>query len=173
MSSERKGIRRVSGGWLFLLLTLALYIALLPFHPAFVQASLARFLKLGTDLLPILGLVFLFLWLFNLLGNLQQKAARLTSRDSGLRGWLLAVGLGVLSHGPIYPWYPLLRELMRKGARPALVAAFLYARSIKLPWLPVMAHYFGTEYMVVLTSLMLLLSPLHGWLVERLPGVES
>jgi len=101
-------------------------------------------------------------------GRLQEKAARLTGRDSGTRGWLLAMGMGVLSHGPIYPWYPLLRELMQKGTRPALVATFLYARSIKLPWLPVMAHYFGLGYTIVLTLLMLLFSPINGWLVEKL-----
>lgn len=168
MSSEKRGARVLPGGWLFLLGVVLLYLVLAPLHPGFVQASYQRFLHMGRELAPVLGLVFLFLWLFNLLGNLQEKAARLTGRDSGTRGWLLAMVMGVLSHGPIYPWYPLLRELMQKGARPALVATFLYARSIKLPWLPVMAHYFGLGYMLVLTLLMLAFSPVHGWLVERL-----
>ncbi len=48
-----------------------------------------------------------------------------------------------------------------------LLATFLYARSIKLPWLPVMAHYFGVRYMVILTLAMLLFSPLQGRLTER------
>ncbi len=168
MPSEKPRSRKLPGGWLFLLGVVALYLVLIPFHTEFIQNSFQRFLHMGRDLLPVLGLVFFFLWLFNLLGNLQEKAARLTDRDSGLRGWLLAMTMGVLSHGPIYPWYPLLHGLMHKGTRPALIATFLYARSIKLPWLPVMAHYFGPSYMVILTLLMLLFSPLHGWLVERL-----
>ncbi len=168
MSSEKGEKRKAGGGWLFLAAVIVLYGLLYPFIPLFIESSLHHFLEMGRSLLPVLGLVFLFLWLFNLLGKLQEKAARLTGGDSGTRGWLLAMGMGVLSHGPIYPWYPLLRELMQKGTRPALVATFLYARSIKLPWLPVMAHYFGLGYTIVLTLLMLLFSPINGWLVEKL-----
>ncbi|BAO44907.1 conserved hypothetical protein [Thiolapillus brandeum] len=132
-----------------------------------MHSSFSRFLHMGKELLPVLGLVFFFLWLFNLMGSLQGKAAQLTGNNSGAKGWLLAMAMGVLSHGPIYPWYPLLHELQKKGTRPALLATFLYARSIKLPWLPVMAHYFGLSYMLTLTLLILLFSPLHGWLVEN------
>lgn len=171
MSSEHRKKRR--GGWWFPAGVVLLYLALLPFQPEYVEASFRRFLQMGRELLPALGLVFFFLWLFNLFEGLQKEAARHTGEGSGLRGWLLAIVAGVLSHGPIYPWYPLLRELKRKGTRPALLAAFLYARSIKLPWLPVMAHYFGLGYMLVLTGLMLIFSPLNGWLVERLPGVAD
>ncbi|WP_457668199.1 hypothetical protein [Thiolapillus sp.] len=170
MSSNKERSRKLPGGWLFLMAVVLLYVVLLPFQAEYVQNSFQRFLHMGRDLLPVLGLVFFFLWLFNLLGSLQEKAASLTGRDSGTRGWLLSMAMGVLSHGPIYPWYPLLRELRQKGTRPALVATFLYARSIKLPWLPVMAHYFGLSYMLILTLLILLLSPLHGWLVEKLHG---
>jgi uncharacterized membrane protein YraQ (UPF0718 family) len=171
MSSERR--QRQRAGWWFLAGVVLLYLALLPFQPEYVHTSFRRFLRMGRQLLPALGLVFLFLWLFNLFEELQQAAAQHTGKRSGLRGWLLAIAAGVLSHGPIWPWYPLLRELKQKGTRPALLAAFLYARSIKLPWLPVMAHYFGLGYMLVLTLLMLAFSPLNGWLVERLPGMAD
>jgi len=168
MSSEKGKKRRTSGGWLFLAAVIAFYGLLYPFNRQFVGASLHHFLEMGRNLLPALAMVFLFLWLFNLFGRIQEKAAALTDARSGKKGWLLAMLAGTLSHGPIYPWYPLLRELLQKGTRPALVATFLYARSIKLPWLPVMAHYFGMGYMVVLTLLMLLFSPVNGWLVEKL-----
>ncbi len=166
MPSER-GHRSDGGSWWFLGAVALLYLLLAWLQPGLARKSFFHFLRLGRSLLPALGLVFLFLWLFNLFGNLQEKTARLTGRESGWRGWLLAMAAGVLSHGPIYPWYPLLGKLMRRGSRPALVATFLYARSIKLPWLPVMAHYFGFSYMVILTLAMLLLSPLQGWLTER------
>jgi hypothetical protein len=60
--------------------------------------------------------------------------------------------------------------MQEHGMRPALVAAFLYARAIKLPWLPLMAFYFGSAYMVILTFWILVFSVLHGWLIERLVG---
>jgi uncharacterized membrane protein YraQ (UPF0718 family) len=83
----------------------------------------------------------------------------------------VAIGGGILSHGPVYAWYPLLQGLARHGMRPALIAAFLYARSIKLPWLPLMAHYFGLGYMLALSGWIVLFSVVNGWLVERLVGV--
>ena len=170
--SRRPSNARSGKAWLFVLGVAALYLVVAVVDPGYARSSLHHFVEMGADLLPALILVFLFLWLFNLTTGVQKTAARLTGRDSGIRGWLLAIAAGVLSHGPIYPWYPLLRELRAKGARPALIASFLYARSIKLPWLPVMAHYFGLRYMATLTLLILLLSPLNGWLVERLMGQD-
>ena len=50
---------------------------------------------------------------------------------------------GVVSLGPMYLWYHMLGELKEKGVRTPLLAAFLYSRAVKIPMLPVMAHYFG------------------------------
>jgi hypothetical protein len=89
-------------------------------------------------------------------------------RDSGLRGWSLAIVGGILSVGPIYAWYALLRDLRTKGMRTALIAVFLYNRGIKLPLLPLMIHYFGLAYTLVLAIYMTLFSLLNGILVEKI-----
>ncbi len=57
--------------------------------------------------------------------------------------------------------------------RPALLATFLYARSIKLPWLPLMIHYFGLSYTVVFSFYIMLFSPLNGYLTEFLLADKS
>lgn len=62
---------------------------------------------------------------------------------ASMRSWALAISAGVLSLGPVYPRYALLGELHTRGMHSALIAALLHARAIKLPWLPLMAHYFG------------------------------
>jgi len=160
------------GGWWFLLGVILLYLLIALFDAGYATASLRHFLKMGYALLPALILVFLFLWLMNLGQGMNQRLARAADRDSGLRGWVIAVGGGILSHGPVYAWYPLLRELRKQGMRPALIAAFLYARSIKLPWLPVMAQYFGLGYMLILTFYMALFSVVNGWLVGRIMGSD-
>lgn len=170
---RRQGTSGPGKAWLFLLGVAALYLIIAIFNPGYVQSSPHHFVNLGAGLLPALTLVFVFLWLFSLMTGLQNATARLMGRDSGIKGWLLAITAGILSHGPIYPWYPLLRALRSRGVRPAWVASFLYARAIKLPWLPVMAHYFGLRYMVTLTLLILLLAPVNGWMVERLVGRED
>jgi hypothetical protein len=162
--------KRKGGGWWFLFAVALLYLSIALVDIDYARNSLQQFLKMGRDLLPVLVLVFLFLWVFNLSSGMKDKLVGLSGRDSGLKGWMVAVTGGILSHGPIYPWYPLLKELKAHGVRPALIAAFLYSRSIKLPWLPLMAHYFGIGYMAILTFYMALFSLLNGWLVEKLTG---
>ena len=44
----------------------------------------------------------------------------------------------------------------------------LYARAIKLPLLPLLAHYFGFAYMLVLSLFIALFALLNGWAMERL-----
>jgi len=164
------GKRSAKKGWLFLAATCVGYGLVYLLFPEFGRKGVHRFGQMALELMPIFVLVFVFLWLTELFSGATAMLARLTGHGSGLRGWLVAIVAGVLSHGPIYPWYPLLRNMRDQGMRPALVAAFLYARSIKLPWLPLMAFYFGTAYMVVLTGWILVFSVLHGWLVERITG---
>ncbi|HEC18824.1 MAG TPA: permease [Gammaproteobacteria bacterium] len=134
----------------------------------YAQKGVSTFIGMVKTLLPALLLVFLLLILFNLIQNIQSRLAGVTGAGSGIKGWWVAIVGGVLSHGPIYAWYPLLGELRSQGMRPALLAAFLYARSIKLPFLPVMVHYFGLAYTVVFSLYIVLFSLFNGWLTERL-----
>lgn len=159
---------RKYGGWLFLLMVVCVYLLIYGYNPEYAGTSFTHFMTIARDLAPILLLVFLFLWLLELVTNANEKLVRFTNQDSGLTGWLIAIGGGVLSHGPVYAWYPLLQKLQHRGMRPALIAAFLYARSIKLPWLPLMVHYFGISFMLALTFYIALFSVLNGWLVEKL-----
>jgi len=80
----------------------------------------------------------------------------------------MAVVGGTLSVGPIYAWYALLRDLKTKGMRTALIAVFLHNRGIKLPLLPLMIHYIGVAYTLVLATYMTLFSLLSGILVEKM-----
>jgi hypothetical protein len=48
--------------------------------------------------------------------------------------------------GPIYAWYPLLKELREKGAANSLIAIFLGNRAVKPFLLPIMISYFGWVY---------------------------
>ena len=168
MSSETPRKRRGRGGWWFLLLMVAVYVVGWWLDPAFFAAGFGHFLDLLGSVLPILLVVMLLIGLMSLTPAMEQRLQALSGDESGLKGWLLAIVGGVLSHGPVYPWYPLLQQLQAKGARPALLAAFLYARSVKLPFLPLMAHYFGLGYTVIVTLLMILFSIVNGRLVEAL-----
>ena len=163
MSSPAEGRKR--SNWWLPLAVVAGYGVLLPVDPALVQGAASHFVRLLGMLLPVLAAVLVLLWLINLLVDPRQVRKSL-GHDSGRRGWAIALLGGILSHGPVYAWYPLLSDLRRHGTRPALLAAFLYARSVKLPWLPMLAYYFGGRYMLLLTLVLTLFSPLVGVLTE-------
>ena len=165
--------KRSHGGLWFLFAMILLYVLIALVDPAFAHKGLVSFFSMGISLLPALLLVMFFLVLLNLSDGMQKRMAAATGKDSGAKGWWLAVVGGILSHGPVYAWYPLLGELKTRGMRPALLATFLYARSIKLPWLPVMLHYFGLHYTVIFTLYMVAFSLLNGWLTERLILLSS
>jgi uncharacterized membrane protein YraQ (UPF0718 family) len=118
-------------------------------------------------MLPVLVLVFVLMVVFDLLLN-PRRVARQLGRPGGARGWLIALAAGVLSAGPIYAWYPLLAELRAKGMRASTAAVFLYARAIKPPLLPLLFHYFGTAYSVVLSLYLAVFALLGGLVMERL-----
>ena len=160
-------VKKGRGGWLFLALVLFAYVMLGLVNPAATSQSLTFFTHVMGRMLPILGLVFLLLFVANLV--LEPKwIRRYLGRESGVKGWVAAVLGGILSMGPIYPWYAMLSELRQKGMRNALIAAFLYSRAVKLPLLPLMIHYFGVAYTLVLCLYLIVFSIISGIVVEKL-----
>lgn len=124
-------------------------------------------IKLLVQLAPVLLLVFVLMFISNLLVEPQWVKDHM-GKDSGLKGWLLASIGGILSVGPIYAWFALLRDLGEKGMRPALISVFLYNRGIKLPLLPLMIHYFGLSYTLILAVYITIFSLLGGILLEKI-----
>jgi len=159
--------KRKLGGWLFLAGVILAHGATALVEPDLARQALASFVAMLGEVAPVLILVFVLMFLVERFLTPARTRAWL-GRGSGLRGWLLAVAAGVISTGPVYTWYALLAELRDKGMRTALVAVVLYARAIKLPLLPLLAHYFGLRYMLVLSLLIAGFSIVNGLVMERL-----
>ena len=159
--------KRKLGGWLFLAGVILAQGATALVERDLARQALASFVAMLREVAPVLVLVFVLMFLAERFLTPGRTRAWL-GRGSGLRGWLLAVAAGVISTGPVYTWYALLAELRKKGMRTALVAVVLYARAIKLPLLPLLAHYFGLRYMLVLSLLIAGFSILNGLFMERL-----
>lgn len=159
--------KKTRGDLLFLFIVIAIYgITFLFNNQLAIEAfELAR--KLVYSLVPVLFLVFALIFLSNLLIR-PDWIRKHVGKGSGLKGWIIAVISGVLSVGPVYPWYALLKDLKSKGMRTALIAVFLYNRGIKLPLLPLMVHYFGLAFTLVLAVYLTLFSILAGWVMERI-----
>jgi len=169
MKQKRKKTR--PGGWLFLLLVLAVYGVIGVVEPETAREALGFFARIMQDVLLFLVIVFFLLLATDLLLE-PEWIKRNLGREAGLRGWLMALAGGVLAAGPIYPWYALLGELREKGMRASLAAVFLYSRAIKLPLLPLMIHYFGFAYTLLLCLYLLGFSVLSGILMVKLDDVE-
>ncbi|MBW2342072.1 MAG: hypothetical protein JRF50_17305 [Deltaproteobacteria bacterium] len=110
-----------------------------------------------------------------LLINLFLKpaaVAKFLGKGSGVKGIVLSAAAGIISTGPIYAWYPLLKDLKEKGAGESSIAIFLYNRAVKPFLLPVMVTYFGWLYVVTLIILTILASVVVGFSVSIFPPAK-
>lgn len=153
----------------FLILLTAVYLGLAADDFDLFLRAVSVFAKLLSNVLPVLAMVLVIMSLLNLAIK-PGMAKKMLGKGSGLKGWTFAVVGGVLSSGPIYVWYPLIADLREKGMRDSLVAAFLYARAIKMPMIPLMVYYFGWNFTLLFTLYLLIFSVLNGLLVEGLTG---
>ena len=169
---ERQEKNMGLGGWRFLLSVLSTYGVTAIVDAETAGLALGFFAKMMQDVLPVLVIVFFLLLAADLLFK-PEWIKRNFGRESGIKGWLLAVVGGVLATGPVYAWYELLRELREKGMRASLAAAFLYSRAVKLPLLPLMIHYFGIAYTLVLCLYLLGFSVVNGVLMAKLEDRET
>lgn len=155
------------GGWLFLAIVLFGYGLSFLLSPDSTTEALAFFRRVMRQMLPILGLVFLLLFIANLL-LAPTKVEHFLGKETGIKGWMISVVAGVFAMGPIYPWYAIMAELQQKGMRTAFVVTFLYSRAVKIPLLPLMIYYFGSTYTIVLCLYLVVFSVINGIVVERL-----
>ena len=123
-------------------------------------------------IVPVLVLVFVFLVIVNWFIT-PKMLLKYLGKEAGMKGWLIAIGTGIISSGPIYMWYPLLQDLQKRGVRNGFIATFLYNRAIKPALLPLMIYYFGIIYTLVLTVVMAAVSVFQGVVVEKFIGVKK
>ena len=119
-----------------------------------------------------LSLVFVIMLLINLFLK-PARIAKFLGKGSGVKGIALSAAAGIISTGPIYVWYPLLRDLKEKGAGESSIAIFLYNRAVKPFLLPVMVSYFGWLYVVTLIILTILASVVVGFSVSIFPSSKG
>ncbi len=158
--------KRISNPYKFLLVMLGIY-ALVGFgKPDLAVVALQGFADMLLRVLPILGVVFVFLFGINIFG--PERIKKLLGKESGWKGWLIAAAAGIFISGPPYLLYPMLGELRKQGVRDAFLGVILYNRNVKIPFVPVMVYYFGATYTLVLSTYILLFAFLNGKILELL-----
>ena len=141
-----------------------IYGILFVFNSTKAVKALTSSVNILLTLIIPLSMVFALMFLLNLFLR-PAHVARFLGRRSGARGLALSAVAGIISMGPIYAWYPLLKELKKKGAVNSLIAVFLGNRAVKPFLLPIMISYFGWLYVVLLTLFTITGSLAAGYLV--------
>ena len=139
-------------GVLFILVPDKAFIAL--------RGSMSIFLRIGIAL----SLVFFLIFALNLFLR-PSHLTNLLGKESGIKGVIISTIAGIVSVGPIYAWYPLLKEVRARGAKASLIAMFLNNRAVKPVLLPIMISYFGWKYVLIFTLTTIFGSLTCGFLV--------
>ncbi len=158
--------KKIEGKWIFLAAVGFLYLILAFFDFTIIKSSVLFFFALVLKILPVFLTVF-FLMFFIRIFIGPKRMLKYLGEGTGLKGWMIAIGGGILSSGPIYMWYPLLADMQSEGMKKSLIAVFIYNRAIKLPLLPLMVYYFGLPFTVTLTFYIIVFSVIGGILVGR------
>ena len=164
---KEKANKSSNGKWIFLAIVLGLYGLSYFVYPEDFVPIFNSFIKLVKQIAPIFLLVYALMVLINYFIN-NQTLKKYMGENSGIKGWLIAIVSGILSIGPIYMWYPLMKDLKDSGVQNKFVAAFLYNRGIKLQWLPMLVLYFGWKYSITLLLVMLVFSVFQGMIIDKI-----
>jgi len=151
---------------------LVLYGILYAIYPDKTSMALKSSGNIFLSMLIPLALVFALMLVLNLFLKPAQ-IVRFLGKGAGIKGILLSAAAGIISMGPIYAWYPLLKQLRQKGAGNSMMAIFLGNRAVKPFLLPIMISYFGWIFVLILTVLNIIGSVVVGYSVGALVREES
>ncbi|MDD3262580.1 MAG: hypothetical protein PHR61_01930 [Candidatus Absconditabacteria bacterium] len=156
---------KIGGNWLFLLMVAFLYILTIVFDFSSSIIILKTFGKMFVEILPTLLLISLFIFLFNILVS-SKKVTSYLKKGGYFKKIIFSVVFGIASSGPIYLWYGLLRDLHKIGLTLGHIAAFSYARAIKIPMLPIMILYFGIKFSLLFIVVLFFFAFVQGFIVD-------
>jgi len=165
--TEKKKKENKHGGAYFLGIIFLLYLILFLLKPEKIQESLKISGNIFIQIVPWFFLIIFLMGTINYFVT-PKTVLKYVGKGSGIKGYFLAIFTGILSHGPIYAWYPLLRDLRNQGMKSGLIAVFLYNRSIKIPLLPFMAYYFSWPFVVTLICFIIIASIVQGQIIQRI-----
>lgn len=154
--------------WLFPLSIAGLYVLGFVFAPE----STDRGLRLSGSMFRQLVLPVCLAFVMMVVLNHYLSPATITrflGKSAGLKGVFLSSLTGMLSMGPVYAWYPLLKTLRSKGASTFHLVNFMGSRSVKPVLLPVLVAYWGWRF----STLFVVVSFIGALLVAGITNVLS
>lgn len=157
--------------WCFLVIMISTYLVLFFLSPHIFWNSFNSFQKILIKILPIFIFVFVLMVIVN--RYMSNEFIIKHMRGNKVKSWIYIIIGGILSTGPMYIWYPLLKNLRNKGITNGEIACFLYNRSIKPAYLPLIIFYFGLKYVTILTIIMVAMSLVQAFVIEKILPLEG
>ena len=154
-------------GLKFFIFVLALFILLALFDFENIAKIMDKVGILLYKVIPIFILVITITAIINYFLN-PKKIMKYFGKDSGKKGELYALFGGVISHGPMYAWYPMLDDMRKHGLKFGLIAVFMYARAVKIPLLPFMIGLFGLPFTTIVNLYILIFAVIQGKIIDLL-----
>ncbi len=152
-------------GIYFLAFVILLYIVLYFINTSKTIESLRHFIKNTLSVIPIFGVVILLTAIINYYFP-KERLAKILQGKSKTNTYLLSLLAGAISMGPLFTWYPLLKNLKEKGLQDGALVTFIYGKSIKLTLLPVMIGFFGQLYTIIFMLFIAIAALVQGVLFE-------
>ena len=157
----------INKSWYFLFVVVLLYVVTGFFGLNIVLSSLEFAWKIVVNIIPVFVVVFVVMLLVNYYVD-PKTVSKYLGKSSGWKRWFFAVVGGIISTGPIYMWYPMLKELKERGVNYGFISTFLYNRAIKPALIPLMIYSFGLNFTIILTFVMIVMSVIQGFIFEKL-----
>ncbi len=151
----------------FLLFVILLYGILFLINSKKTIHSLELFGKNTLKIVPIFLFVILIMAIINYYFP-KERIAKMFQKKSKFQILMVSLAAGIISHGPVYAWFPMLKNLQNKGLPKSALVTFFYGRSIKLSLLPVMIGFFGQLYTLIFMLFIALAALIQGVLYAYL-----
>ncbi len=132
----------------------------------FFFQGLFTFIETIGILFPTLLLVFMIMVLFNFF--IDKKVVERWFYHENFKAWFFIIIGGIISTGPLYLWYPILSDAVKKGVSFGLISAFIYSKAIKPALIPLMIVYFGLNFTILITILIIMGSLILGFITDFL-----
>lgn len=153
-------------GLKFLAVVIGLFICLAIFDFPNISNIINKFGMTLYKIIPIFILVIFVTAIINYFLKPKQIMKHL-GKDSGKKGIFYSLIGGILSHGPMYAWYPMLEDMRKHGLSFGLITTFMYARAVKIPLLPFMIALFGLPFTIIVNLYILIFAIIQGKIIDK------
>jgi uncharacterized membrane protein YraQ (UPF0718 family) len=149
-------------------LVVLFYLGLFIVSPQKAGAALKISTITLAGVILIIFSVFIFVGLFQVWIK-EEAIVKHLGHESGFKGLVLGALVGTALNGPLFSIFPLMKSLLRKGAKLGVVAVIFSTYAIKVPMLPLEITLLGLKFTLIHNLLMLLsafaMAPLMEWMM--------